>query len=150
MRWDELAEQPCSIARTLSVIGDRWTLVILRECFLRTTRFEAFERHLGITRHILADRLKKLTDEGVLARVPYGARPVRFEYKLTDKGLDLYPLMMSLAAWGDKYMDKGKGAPLLYEHKACGHDLRPILTCSACAAPLDPRQVTVKQGPGAA
>jgi DNA-binding HxlR family transcriptional regulator len=85
MRWNELADERCSIARTVSVIGDRWTLLILRDCFLGIRRFEAFEARLGITRHILADRLKKLVDEGVLKKVPYRDRQERHEYRLTQK-----------------------------------------------------------------
>ena len=91
MRWNELSEENCSMARTVSVIGDRWTLLILRDCFLRVRRFEDFQERLGITRPILANRLKKLVDEFVLVKVPYQQRPVRYEYRLTQKGLDLYP-----------------------------------------------------------
>jgi DNA-binding HxlR family transcriptional regulator len=86
MRWSELADERCSIARTVSVTEDRWTLLILRDCFLRIRRFDHFEARLGITRHILADRLRKLIDAGVLEKVPYGERPVRHEYRLTKKG----------------------------------------------------------------
>jgi len=89
MRWSELGEERCSIARTVAIIGDRWTLLILRDCFLRVRRFEDFEARLGVTRHILADRLKKLVAEGVLRKVAYHERPVRYEYRLTQKGLDL-------------------------------------------------------------
>jgi len=88
MRWNELSEENCSMARTVSVIGDRWTLLILRDCFLRVRRFEDFQERLGITRPILASRLKKLVDEFVLTKVPYQQRPVRYEYRLTPKGLD--------------------------------------------------------------
>src|SRR5271167_297807 len=99
MRWSELADERCSIARTVSVIGDRWTLLILRDCFLRVRRFDDFEARLGITRHILADRLKKLVDAGVLQKVPYQDRQLRYEYRLTQKGLDLYPVLMSIVHW---------------------------------------------------
>src|SRR5215471_2867844 len=87
MRWNELSEENCSMARTVSVIGDRWTLLILRDCFLRVRRFEDFQERLGITRPILANRLKKLVDEFVLVKVPYQQRPRRYEYRLTQKGL---------------------------------------------------------------
>ncbi len=85
------AASRCSVARTVSVIGDRWTLLILRDCFLRVRRFEEFQERLGITRHVLADRLRKLVKAGVLRKVAYQARPRRYEYRLTDKGLDLHP-----------------------------------------------------------
>ena len=99
MKWDALEEEPCSVARTVAVIGDRWSLLILRECFLRKRRFEAFQSSLGITRHLLAARLKKLVQYGVLRRIPYQASPKRYEYILTQKGLDLYPVIMSIVHW---------------------------------------------------
>ncbi len=111
MRWEELDREPCSLARSLSIVGDRWTLLVLRECFLRVRRFEEFEQRLGIARHVLADRLKKLTDAGVLTKVPYQERPRREEYRLTEKGLDLYPVMLSLLDWGDKWMSGAEGPP---------------------------------------
>ena len=104
MRWDELADEACSLSRAVSVIGDRWTLLILRDCFLRVRRFEDFQARLGITRPILADRLRKLVGSFVLAKVPYRQRPPRYEYRLTQKGLDLYPVLMSLVHWGDRHM----------------------------------------------
>lgn len=146
MRWNELDTEECSIARTLSVVGDRWTLLILRECFLRVRRFDQFQERLKITRHVLANRLKKLVDEGVLAKVAYQDRPERFEYRLTDKGLDLYPVMMSLVHWGDVYMAGEEGPPILHRHKGCNHVFEPVLSCSECGEPLDARQVEVIPG----
>jgi DNA-binding HxlR family transcriptional regulator len=150
MRWNELGGEKCSVARTVSVIGDRWTLLILRDCFLRIRKFDEFEVRLGITRHILADRLKKLVAEGVLKKVPYGDRPVRHEYRLTQKGLDLYPVLMSIVHWGDTYKAGRSGRPLLHHHVACGHQFDPVLTCSVCGGRVDPREVRVLPGPGAA
>ncbi|MGH7123950.1 MAG: winged helix-turn-helix transcriptional regulator, partial [Stellaceae bacterium] len=89
MRWDEIRGMPCSVARTLSVIGDRWTLLVLRDAFLRTRRFEDFQRQLGVTRHLLASRLRKLVAAGILAKVRYQEKPTRYEYRLTEKGLEL-------------------------------------------------------------
>ena len=149
MRWNELADERCSIARTVSVIGDRWTLLILRDCFLRVRRFDDFEARLGITRHILADRLKKLVAAGVLRKVPYQERPVRYEYRLTQKGLDLYPVLMGIVHWGDTYMAGKAGRPLLHRHLTCGHHFDPVLTCSECGEALEPREVRVEAGPGA-
>lgn len=148
MRWDELDEQPCSVARTLSVIGDRWTLLILRDCFLRVRRFEQFEDRLGITRHVLADRLRKLTDTGVLERVPYQERPRRYEYRLTDKGLDLHPVLMAIVRWGDVHMAGDAGPPLLHEHKACGRMMHGKMVCSECGEPLEARDLRAHIGPG--
>src|SRR5262245_9027633 len=101
MRWREIGGMTCSVARALSIVGDRWTLLILRDAFLRTRRFEDFQASLNLTRHRLADRLRKLVDAGVLERVRYQERPSRYEYRLTEKGRDLYPVIVSLVRWGD-------------------------------------------------
>jgi DNA-binding HxlR family transcriptional regulator len=148
MKWDEVGEMPCSIARTASVIGDRWTLLILRNAFLRLRRFEDFQANLGVTRHLLASRLKRLVDEGILARVPYQQAPLRHEYRLTDKGKALYPVLLALTAWGDAWMDQGAGPPLLYRHQSCGKTIRPVTVCSECHAPLEAHHVTPLPGPG--
>lgn len=149
MRWSELEDQACSVARTVSVIGDRWTLLILRDCFLRVRRFDDFQERLGITRPILAERLKKLVDEFVLTKVAYQQRPLRYEYRLTQKGLDLYPIIMSIVHWGDVHMAGKKGRPLLHRHGLCGKTFDPVLVCSECGEPVSPRQVQVEPGPGA-
>lgn len=150
MRWNNLEDEACSIARTISVIGDRWTLLILRDCFLRIRRFEDFQARLGITRPLLAQRLRKLVEDFVLAKVPYQQRPLRYEYRLTQKGLDLYPIVMALVHWGDVHMSGKKGRPLLHQHRACGKTFDPVMVCSECGEPLDPRSVHVHPGPGAA
>jgi len=149
MKWDELEEEPCSVARTVAVIGDRWSLLILRECFLRKRRFEAFQSSLGITRHLLAERLKKLVRLGVLRRIPYQESPKRYEYILTQKGLDLYPVIMSIVHWGDTHMVDSRGRPLLHEHQNCGKMFDPIMVCSECGETLTAKQVHVHPGPGA-
>jgi DNA-binding HxlR family transcriptional regulator len=149
MKWDTLEEEPCSVARTIAVIGDRWSLLILRECFLRTRRFEAFQSALGITRHLLAERLKKLVRFGVLRRVPYQESPKRHEYILTPKGLDLYPILMAIVHWGDSHMVDERGRPVLHEHKVCGKTFDPVMVCSQCRVPLAPKEVHVHPGPGA-
>jgi DNA-binding HxlR family transcriptional regulator len=150
MRWNELEQEACSVARTVSVIGDRWSLLILRDAFLRVRRFEEFERRLGITRHILADRLKKLVAAGVLARIAYQERPKRYEYRLTDKGLDLNAVLLALVHWGDVHMAGKRGRPKLYEHRDCGHRFDPVLACSVCGGAVTARNVRVLDGPGAA
>jgi DNA-binding HxlR family transcriptional regulator len=149
MRWGELGSERCSVARTVAVLGDRWTLLILRDCFLRIRRFDDFEARLGITRHILADRLRKLVDADILTKVPYNDRPVRYEYRLTPKGLDLYPVLLSLVHWGDIHTAGKAGRPLLHQHLACGHTFDPVMTCSECGEAIDPRRVRVLPGPGA-
>ena len=109
MKWDALEDEPCSVARTVAVIGDRWSLLVLRESFLRVRRFDEFQASLGITRHLLAERLKKLVRFGVLRRIPYQDAPKRYEYILTQKGLDLYPVIMSIVRWGNLHMVDSRG-----------------------------------------
>src|ERR1700744_1623564 len=149
MKWDELEEEPCSLARTVAVIGDRWSLLILRECFLRKRRFEAFQSTLGITRHLLAERLKKLVRTGILRRIPYQESPKRYEYILTQKGLDLYPIIMAIVHWGDVHMVDERGRPKLHEHKKGGKMFDPVMVSSECNEPLMAREVHVHPGPGA-
>jgi DNA-binding HxlR family transcriptional regulator len=150
MRWNELDQEACSVARAVAVIGDRWSLLILRDCFLRIRRFDDFQARLGITRHVLADRLKKLVDLGVLCRVRYAERPARYEYRLTEKGIDLYPVLLALVHWGDRYMVTPEGPPLLHRHKNCGALFEPVMVCSVCGEKLNAREVVPETGPGAA
>ena len=148
MKWNELAREPCSVARSLAVIGDRWTLMILRDCFLGVRRFEAFEQRLGISRSIIAERLKVLTDEGVLRKAAYQANPVRHEYRLTDKGLALHPVIMAIVHWGDVHYADADGPPLVHRHRACGCDFAPVVVCSECREAVTARDVEVRPGQG--
>lgn len=150
MKWSEVGGMSCSVARTASIIGDRWTILILRNAFLRIRRFEDFQANLGITRHLLAGRLKRLVDEAILERVPYQESPLRYEYRLTLKGRALYPILVQMTVWGDAWMDGGKGPPLLYKHLSCGKTITPRLSCPECGEALDARQMTVVPGPGLA
>jgi DNA-binding HxlR family transcriptional regulator len=149
MRHRSLQHANCSIARTVSILGERWTLVILRQAFLGARRFEDYQRGLGIARNMLADRLRTLVDEGILERRPYSEHPPRHEYRLTAKGRDLYPILVTLMRWGDRHVGHGDGAPMVLVHAPCGHDAAPVLTCSACGEALDPRDVRPEPGPGA-
>ena len=126
--------QNCSVAGALELVGERWTLLILREAFLGTRRFDEFQGTLGIARNVLQSRLERLVDEGVLRRERYQERPERFEYKLTPKGLDLYPVLLSLMEWGDRY--KVDDPPVTLIHKACGQAAEPQMTCSHCNEPI--------------
>lgn len=149
MRWAELDRENCSLSRTLAVIGDRWTLLVLREAFLRVRRFDDFQQSLGIARRVLAARLKLLVEEGVLKKVAYQQRPVRYEYRLTEKGVGLYPALIALVHWGDAHYAGRRGPPVLHRHLACGHDFRAVTTCSECGEAIDPREVAPHAGPGA-
>jgi DNA-binding HxlR family transcriptional regulator len=143
----EYEGQNCSIASTLELIGERWTLLILRDAFMRIRRFEDFQRSLGIARNVLSARLQLLCDEGILERRVYQERPVRYEYRLTEKGIDLWPILMTLVKWGDRYMADA-GPPVLIEHKGCGGLLDDHLMCDRCGQALAARDVTAREGPG--
>ena len=146
MRWADVGDLTCSVARALSVVGDRWTLLVLRDAFLGVRRFEDF-RAVGLTRHRLADRLKKLVAAGVLERVCYQERPPRFEYRLTEKGRDLYPVLVSLVRWGDRWMAGEAGPPVELIHRGCGHVIMPVLACPYCAEPVTARDMRAQAGP---
>ncbi|MEA2290554.1 MAG: hypothetical protein QOD55_2551 [Solirubrobacteraceae bacterium] len=130
MKHDTLSEVYCSVARTWSVVGERWTILILREAFRGTKRFDAFQSRLGLARTLLSDRLGVLVEEEILERVRYQERPERYEYRLTQKGLDLYPVLLSLMEWGDRY--KVDEPPVKLIHKRCGEPAEPHMTCSHC------------------
>ena len=147
MKWGELAEQQCSVARSLSVLGDRWTVLILSDLFLGAKRYEVIRERLEISRTILTNRLNLLEEEGVLQKQAYQELPTRYEYHLTSKGLDLYPVMIALAHWGDKYYVDGGGQPILHTHTSCGRDFVPVLTCSECKEPLDARETSARKRP---
>jgi DNA-binding HxlR family transcriptional regulator len=146
MRWRDVGNLTCSVARSLSVVGDRWTLLVLRDAFLGARRFEDF-RAVGLTRHRLADRLRRLVAAGVLDRVPYQERPRRFEYRLTEKGRDLYPVIVSLVRWGDRWLAGDDGPPVELIHRECGQAVTPHLACPHCARPVTARDMRARPGP---
>jgi DNA-binding HxlR family transcriptional regulator len=141
VRWSEIGGQNCSVARALSVVGDRWTLLVLREAFLRTRRFEDFQSRTGAPRPVLAERLKSLVDDGVLERRQYSDRPDRFEYRLTPKGIDLYPVLVSLLTWGDRWMMDPEEPPITLRHRGCGEVVVPHLACPACGEWVGAREM---------
>jgi DNA-binding HxlR family transcriptional regulator len=147
MRASEIAEQDCSIARPAAVLGDRWTLMILRQAFTGMKRFEDFQQSLGISRSLLADRLGKLVEAGVLRREPYKDDVrTRDRYRLTEMGLDLYPVLIAFRDWGDRYLRDGPRAAI--RHKDCGGE--PILEvrCSKCGEEMGARDAEAVPGPG--
>ena len=133
------------MARALAVLGDRWTLMILRDSFMRIRRFEDFQRSLGIARRVLTERLDKLVEDGVLERVPYQERPPRDEYRLTEKGLALFPVILAIVEWGDSYYAGADGPPVIRRHKDCGRDFHPVMTCSECGEPVTARAVDARR-----
>lgn len=149
MKRTSFAEMNCSVARTLEIVGEWWTMLIVREAFNGVRRFDGFQEKLGIARNVLSDRLKKLVEAGVLERRQYSDRPARYEYRLTEKGLDLYPTLVSLLQWGDRWTAGEAGPPLVLRHRPCGHDMHAALTCEACGERVVAREVEARPGPGA-
>jgi DNA-binding HxlR family transcriptional regulator len=137
--------QLCSIARSLEILGERWTLLIVRDVFRGKRRFEDLQRSLGIARNVLADRLGRLVDEGVLERRRYQERPERYEYRLTEKGIDLWPVMVQLLQWGDRHYAHPDGPPMVLSHRDCGGGLDEHRACTKCGAALGPRDVVATE-----
>ena len=127
-----LAGQDCSIARSLDVVGEWWTLLIVRDAFRGVRRFDDFSKSLGIARNVLAARLAKLVDHGILERHPLPDHHGRSEYRLTEKGRELQPVVISLMRWGDRWTADASGPPVVLRHEDCGHALEPTLTCAHC------------------
>lgn len=141
-------DQICSIASALEVVGERWSLLIVRDVMLGLRRFDQLQADLGIARNVLQTRLQRLIDHGVLEKRRYQERPERYEYMLTDKGLDLWPAIVALMQWGDRY-GAPDGAPTVLEHRGCGGLVDAHRCCTVCGARLTARDVVARPGPGA-
>jgi DNA-binding HxlR family transcriptional regulator len=151
VRVADFADEPCNIARPIALVGEGWTLLVLRQAFLGIRRFEDFQSSLGISRSLLADRLRRLVDAGILRREPYrDAVRTREQYRLTEKGLDLYPVFMALRAWADKHEAPAEGPIALYRHRDCGGLTEIVHRCSECGEELTARDVRPEPGPGMA
>jgi DNA-binding HxlR family transcriptional regulator len=142
-------DQACSIARTLEVLGERWTLLIIRDVFSRRRRFDQIQESLGIARNVLAARLAWLVDEGILEKRAYQERPARYEYFLTEKGLELWPVMVTIMHWGDRHLSHG-GPPVTIRHKDCDGPVGDRGICERCGELLDARDAYTEAGPGSA
>lgn len=142
-------DQPCSIARTLELIGERWTLLILRDVLLGFRRFEDLQRETGAATNILSDRLGTLVAHGIIRRVPVPERADRFEYRPTRAGAELAHVLQALMQWGDRHTASAADPPHVMVHTRCGHDTTPVHVCSHCGEPLEPNEVQFRPGPGA-
>jgi DNA-binding HxlR family transcriptional regulator len=140
----------CSVARALDVLGDAWSLLVLRELFLGAHRFDQMQQHLGIARNVLAARLKRLVEHGLVEKRLYQAHPPRFEYHLTRKGLDLHPVFVGLLQWGDRYLADPQGGPVVLEHRACGHATEFVTVCAVCREPVRAGDTRARARSGAA
>ncbi|HSK22493.1 MAG TPA: helix-turn-helix domain-containing protein [Egicoccus sp.] len=139
----DLSAFECSVARTLDIVGDKWTLLILRDAFYGVSRFEDFTRDLGIARNVLTTRLTTLVDHGVLERVPYETHPPRHEYRLTEKGRALFPVLLTMMHWGDTWQPEDGDVPVTIVHRDCGATTHAVTVCAACAQPMGPGDVRV-------
>jgi DNA-binding HxlR family transcriptional regulator len=133
--------QTCSVASTLEIVGERWTMLIIREALLGVHRFDELQADLGIARNVLQARLERLVDHRILEKRRYQERPQRFEYHLTERGLDLWPVVVGLMQWGDRHAGIPGGPPVILEHRHCGGRVGDHLTCETCGAKLGPRDV---------
>jgi len=140
-------QQVCSIARALEVVGERWSLLIVRDAlFAGVTRFGDFQHNLGIATNVLGARLEAFVEAGIMERRRYSERPEQFEYVLTDKGRDLAPALVALTRWGDRWAAPD-GPPILHRHRTCGDAVAEVLVCATCG-PVDAAEITVAPGPG--
>jgi DNA-binding HxlR family transcriptional regulator len=142
--------QNCSAARTLELIGERWTMLVIRDVFSGRRRFDQIQDSLGVARNVLSTRLQLLVDEGILERRPYQDKPERHEYFLTEKGLDLWPILVALIGFGDKHLSPAEGGPpVVIRHKGCDGRVNDRRICERCGAELDVRDAYGAPGPGA-
>jgi DNA-binding HxlR family transcriptional regulator len=149
--WAAFSAENCSAARTLALVGEKWTLLLLREAYYGTRRFTDFQARLGLARNLLTARLQTLVDGGLLTRVPYrepGTR-TRHEYRLTDAGRELFPVLVALLQWGDTHLADVGGPAAVLQHRDCGQPVHAVVECAAGHRPLAPRDVRLRPGPGA-
>jgi DNA-binding HxlR family transcriptional regulator len=142
-------DQVCSIARTLEVLGERWTLLVVRDVFNGRRRFDQMQENLRVARNVLSTRLAWLVEEDILEKRRYQERPPRYEYFLTEKGLDLWPVMISLLHWGDRHLSEDDGPPMLIHHKQCDGLVDDRGICTECGQRLNARDAYTEYGPGA-
>lgn len=147
MHRSNLAALPCSLARTLQIVGEWWTLLVLRDICFGWNRFDEIHEHLGVARNILKARLDTLVDQGMVVRERYQERPDRYAYVPTEKALDFVPALLAMVAWGDRWTAHD-GPPVVFSHRTCGHDTTATVVCSACAEPLAHADLDFRPGPG--
>lgn len=143
----DLSRMTCTVARTVEIVGDPWTQMILREMFLGSRRFDELQRYTGVSPHTLSQRLKRLEAERIVRRHAYSDRPPRHEYQLTEKGHDLWPVILALKAWGDRWLNGVRGSPIALTHVTCGKETRPCVVCSACGDPIEARTARATLSP---
>lgn len=148
MRQSSFAEMHCHLARSLDVMGDWWSPLILRDLYVGVRRFDELVTDLGISRNLLTTRLARLVAGGVVRRERYQSNPPRFEYHLTDAGRELVPILVALTSWGDRWQASEEGAPVLFRHRGCGEPLAPIVSCGGCGERVGADDIELVPGPG--
>lgn len=148
MKRTNFSDMQCSMSRALDVIGDWWTPLIIRDLFIGVARFGQLVADLGISRNLLTERLKLLEENKLVSRLAYSNKPIRFEYRLTEAGADLVPVLMALTAWGDKWVRPEEGQPILFRHHTCGHIFEPQICCPHCDTKVRASDVAALAGPG--
>jgi DNA-binding HxlR family transcriptional regulator len=141
MRREAPLPRPTSVQRTGAIFQEPWASLVLREAFFGVKRYEEFQRNLGVSRPVLARRLRSLVDRGILERSLYQTKPDRYEYRLTEAGLEMYPIFLAMKAWGDKWLG-GDGEPIVLRHEKCGKSSRPAMTCDRCGEPVQARDMS--------
>jgi DNA-binding HxlR family transcriptional regulator len=144
MSLQGLQSLSCAVARAVSTIGDPWTLMILKELFLKSRRFDEIQALTGISPHLLSTRMRKLEQAGIVRRKAYLERPKRYEYRLTEKGISLWPVIITLKEWGERWHEWPAGIPLRLRHRSCDHEMQLALTCSCCGEEVGPRDVMLE------
>lgn len=148
MKRTQFSDQPCAVARAMDIVGELWSFLIIRNVFLGVRRFEGLRANLGISRKVLTERLDLLVARGILERRPYQERPLRHEYRLTPMGVDLFPVLIALARWGNRWLAGDRGAPIEYVHRKCGHVTQARVVCDACGEDLGAHNVRPQLGAG--
>lgn len=148
MRRTRFDDWPCSIARTVDLMGDWWTPLVMREAFYGARRFEEFQERLGVSRNVLTQRLERLVAEDLLQRVPYQERPTRHEYRLTDKGRDFFAVLAAMKRWGDRWLAGPEGPPVVLHDNVTGEPVRIEVVDATTGLPIDVRRIVASPGPG--
>lgn len=147
MQRSSFGEQSCSVARTLDIIGDRWTPLVLRDIAIGISRFDAIQNDLGLSRKVLTQRLDALIEHNVVVRVAYSEHPPRYDYRLTEKGSDLAMVLLAMQQFGDKWAFAGR-APIEWQHLSCGKVSQPVACCDQCGEQVRPGEAIPRRGPG--
>lgn len=148
MQRSSFGDMQCSVARTLDIVGDTWTPLVLRDIALGISRFDAIQRNLGLSRKVLTQRLRSLEEHDVVARTAYQDGPVRYDYRLTEKGKDLAMVLVAMQRFGDKWVFGAGNAPIVWHHLGCGQQSEPVVCCDKCGEPVGPDDALPAPGPG--